>query len=163
MRRNRNTHAALDMTPLLDVIFLVLFTVIMAYAQVATEAIVTETDQENAVQAYQNAASQYDQLLDKVELLTITCTYNKNHPSHRTLRVLSEGVEEPKYQQAFDESNKIITFKQFEDQLNDMIKEKPEKLFFISCNDENILREDKQKILAIISRTANQYPDTVRR
>ena len=122
MKRGRNrssSNSTLDMTPMLDVVFLVLFIVVMAYAKAGTSTIISETEYENKVSSYEYATEQYNKLLEKVELLTITCTYNTNYNRFRSVTILSDGEIEPKYQDSFEDSIEDS----FEDNFDDVSRE----------------------------------------
>lgn len=162
-RRTRSSHGVtLDMTSLLDVVFIVLFIVVMAYAQIGNNKIVDDTDKENAVQAYIDAASKYDELLSKVELITVTCTYSHSSPENRSLTILSDGVVEPKYSVHFTDKNEDLIFNQVRSQLNGIVAENAHKIYFIECNDENIRDDDWRRITSIISELRDKYPESIR-
>ena len=165
MKRGRNrssSNSTLDMTPMLDVVFLVLFIVVMAYAKAGTSTIISETEYENKVSSYEYATEQYNKLLEKVELLTITCTYNTNYNRFRSVTILSDGEIEPKYQDSFEDSNRRAHMEKLKVFLENYAMDHSEKILFIDLDDNNILHKDYEDISRMISLLKECFPDSVK-
>ena len=165
MRRGRralSSNNSLDLTPMLDVVFLVLFVVVIAYAKTGSQAAISETELENTIHAYEHATEQYAQLLDKVELLTLSCTYSSNYPRYRAVTVLSDGEPNPKYQDNFDNNTRRTHMEKLKIFLEEYIAAHTDKLIFVELDDSNVLHKDYEDISVIISKLKEKYPETVR-
>ena len=93
-------NSAIDLTSLLDVIFILLFIIIMAYAQ-ASQALKDETskiekerlDAQAAQEAYQQATERLDNIGERVLFVTVYCTYSESDPSLRSIQVVTSNNE----------------------------------------------------------------------
>ena len=118
MNRENETESEINLTPLLDVIFIFLFIVTLSYAQQA--ALIKQESEASLAQAqeemnqlrdqirvledaeyddlvlrnsYEERLQQYEELNRIVNQVTIFCTYNLSNYSQRTIRVLVPGLE----------------------------------------------------------------------
>ena len=112
-------NAAVDLTPLLDVIFILLFVVLLSLVQLSEREdasrsqqvaeLQTELDELNAelaeyrnrdydyetvAQSYQASIQQYEELDKAVIKITVFCNYDPDDYSRRTIRILVPGRED---------------------------------------------------------------------
>lgn len=104
-------NAAIDLTPLLDVIFIFLFVIMIAFTKLANEEKTSREEEiaqlqqelkehkaenyelDTIVQSYEESIQQYQELDKMVKKITIFCNYDHNDPSTRTIKVLISGNE----------------------------------------------------------------------
>ena len=104
-------NATIDLTSLLDVIFIFLFVIILAYAKIAAQKEVAYEEQiaqlqqelkehqaesyelDTIIQSYEASVQQYQELDNLVKKITIYCNYDHNDPSTRTIKILMPGNE----------------------------------------------------------------------
>lgn len=132
--------AAIDLTPLLDVIFILLFAVLLSFVQLAeqTDASLEQQvedlqeelkkyqsqqyDYDTVVDSYKESIQQYEELDRILSKVTIYCNYDQNEVERRTICVLVPGREEEIIQLYKDhEENGYARLKTI---LEDFIKDK---------------------------------------
>lgn len=159
VRRNAgpasSPNSVIDLTSLLDVIFILLFIIIMAYAQ-ASQALKDEKnkiaqetlDAEAAQEAYQQATEQLENVGERVLFVTVYCTYSESDPSLRSIQIVASNNETESFE--INEKNESTTFTRLKNHLETMIDNNKEKAIFIDINTEQILRRDYEAIDRII-------------
>ncbi len=91
-----NPNSAIDLTPLLDIVFIVLFIVIIAYTNLAVKNESPETvpAKPDSDLVPSDVVDKQNQELDKiVKRITITCWYDDSIPGKRTIRVITPDKE----------------------------------------------------------------------
>ena len=169
--------APIELTPLLDVIFICLFVVIIGYAQVASareqkaeekiqalqeEIAVLEAesfDQEAAVKAYEDAAAAYEGSVigSRVMIVTVSCTYSSRDAAVRQIRVLSPDREFEAI--SVTSSNEKTAFARLSRLLEDYIRAHPDTVVVLSLNTDAILVRDKEAAEAVLYGLADKYDD----
>lgn len=150
-------NSAIDLTSLLDVIFILLFIIIMAYAQ-ASQALKDEKnkieqeslDAEAAQEAYQQATEQLDNIGERVLFVTVYCTYSESDPSLRSVQVVASNNETESFE--LNEKNESTQFTRLKNHLGTLIDNNKDKAIFIDINTEQILRRDYERIDSIKQR-----------
>ena len=148
-------NSVIDLTSLLDVIFILLFIIIMAYAQ-ASQALKDEKikieqetlDAQAAQEAYQQATEQLENVGERVLFVTVYCTYSESDPSLRSIQIVASNNETESFE--INEKNESTTFTRLKNHLETMIDNNKEKTIFIDVNTEQILRRDYEAIDRII-------------
>ena len=147
-------NSAIDLTSLLDVIFILLFIIIMAYAQ-ASQALKDETskieqerlDAKATQEAYQQATEQLDNIGERVLFVTVYCTYSESDPSLRSIQIVASNNETESFE--LNEKNESTIFARLQNHLETLIDKNKEKTIFIDINTEQILRRDYERIDSI--------------
>lgn len=169
--------APIELTPLLDVIFICLFVVIIGYAQVAAAreqeaeeeiralqeevaALEAESfDKEAAMKAYQDAAAAYEGSVigSRVMIVTVSCTYSARDAAVRQIRVLASDRE---YEAIpVTASSEKTAFARLSRLLEDYIRDHPDAVVVFSLNTDAILVRDKEAAETILQSLADKYDD----
>ena len=166
--RNRsNSQTTLDLTSLLDVIFIILFILVMANAQAVKQAEEAKSNAEKVIQnddaktkCVSEALDTVENLKNEIDVLTIYCTYSNSNPSERIIEVLENDKFWPQYE--VDESNVMWQFTRFETDLRDYLKRNSGKIIFYSINSENILYDDYNRINKLLLTLQEENLETLR-
>ena len=163
-RRNKRDDLIIDLTSLLDIIFIILLVVMCSQQltkwdyesqeQAATEKVL---DAEAAAELYRDQMETHDKLNEYVVKLSVYSDFNPNQITVRKVRILKEL-------QAIETIDLIgadtsDAFAQLEESLVAYIQENSDKPVILSLNegDEKILYRDEKTILAIFERLRETY------
>ena len=168
-------NAPIDLTPLLDVIFIFLFVVIIAYAAkaqaVEAEAVskteelekqVEElnarlTEEESLREMYEKRLSDYesDVIGGRVKIVTIYCTWDDEDSTKRQIRVLTSDKEfSPVNLTAENQENGYARLNQM---LVDYITSNSDSVVVLSLNTERILYRDQTAINELMGKLTRKY------
>ena len=163
-RRNRKDDLMIDLTSLLDVIFIILLVVMCSqqltkwdYESREQEATETVRDAEAIAQLYQDQMETQDNLNEYVVKLSVYADFNPAQVTVRKVRILKEL-------QAVETIDLIgaetaDAFARLEENLVAYIQENSDKPVILSLNegDEKILYRDEKAILAIFEKLSQEY------
>ena len=163
-RRNKRDDLLIDLTSLLDVIFIILLVVICSqqltkwdYESREQEATETVRDAEAIAELYQDQMETHDKLNEYVVKLSVYSDFNPEQITLRKVRILkeSEAIETIDLIGA----NTADAFAKLEKSLEDYIAENSDKPVILSLNegDEKILYRDEKAILAIFESLSENY------
>lgn len=173
-KRNRRKEVILDLTSLLDVIFIVLLIVMSRQQLLADKTHLTEEELNNQIEQQEqmtesaNAAYQmYTEQLETFENINnyapnvvIYSDYMAYDPTERTVRVKlgDEDITEIGYLYS---SNTDETFNDLEETLRSFVAANEDKPILVSLNagDTGILYRDEVAILEIIDTLREEYPN----
>ena len=164
MKRLRNrTGVEFDMTPLLDVIFIVLM-VVMCHqtldTQKAQETIVeleTELDDANGRNGlYETQLGAYENANDLVAYVTLYADYETSNPKTRHIKMAYNNDI------AFDEititpTTEAEMFDEFQNEMESFLTEKENTPVLLILDDSHILYRDQQKMTKILQELDDKY------
>lgn len=175
MKRRRHrakSDILIDLTSLLDVIFIVLL-VVMARQHVMTEkqaeqveagmsaqeAQVLETDARAKYELYMDQIEMADKLNQFVCAVSVTSTYSDADVTIRTIRILKKGESEPSDVIGLVGENVAGSLEQFKKALEKYAEENEDYPVILSLNenDEHLLYRDEKAIKKIFEELAGQY------
>lgn len=171
-RRHRaKSDILIDLTSLLDVIFIILLVVIFRQ-QTLTEKHLDQVDNANSVLEEANdlseeARAKYELYMDQLETadqlnqyvwaVSVYASYHSDNITERHIRILREGEEI----ETFDlrGTNVADSLKQFRETLENYVKEHGDQPVILSLNekDENILYRDEKEIRKIFDYLSEEY------
>ena len=163
-RRNKRDDLMIDLTSLLDVIFIILLVVMCSqqltkwdYESREQEATETVRDAEAIAELYQDQMETQDNLNEYVVKLSVYSDFNPEQITVRKVRILKEL-------QAIETIDLIgaetaDAFGRLEENLVAYIQENSDKPVILSLNegDEKILYRDEKTILAIFEKLSEEY------
>lgn len=178
-------NAPIDLTSLMDVVFIFLFIVILAYANLQAtkdEKSKQELDEirqelkryqneafdyESIKDAYNESLAEYEDFTDCVSKVSLSCPYDDNNKPHRKVTI---SFDPEHSQKVFDltNDNSSEVFEQLKRELEEYItmrqestfnseKSEGEGLVFIYLSMKQILWTDTNKIKGIINEIMEQY------
>lgn len=163
-RRKRNNDLVIDLTSLLDVIFILLL-VILCGEQIAKEEYVSQKQQAaEKVQEAEAAKELYD---DQIELndninqyvcaISVYSDYNPDQITVRKVRVLKENEEIESFDLIGADTGEA--YEAFEKCLTEYITDNARQPVILSLNegDEKILYRDEKAILQIFEQLSDTY------
>ncbi len=150
MRRKNRTRddIIIDLTSLLDVIFLVLLVVIVQQKNITAETQTAKAENEIQKALYEDmldTAGSYDLFV------SVYSRYDEKNPVSRTIYVQKKGEEKPGATFELNGNDVEGEMKAFKDYLTGYIEENPDKPVILSLNenDDDILYRDEKAIQAI--------------
>lgn len=163
-RRNKKDDLMIDLTSLLDVIFIILLVVMCSqqltkwdYEGREQEATETVRDAEAIAELYRDQMETHDNLNEYVVKLSVYADFNPEQITVRKVRILKEL-------QAIETIDLIgaetaDAFARLEEKLAAYIQENSDKPVILSLNegDEKILYRDEKTILAIFEKLSEEY------
>lgn len=170
MQRNRRIKngVLIDLTSLLDVIFILLLIVFIGYSnaemvnkdklETSIEAAAdAEADADARASAYSDMEDTQNNLQQYVWAASIVATYNEEEITNREIKVLVEGAEIESFQLVGnDVSESFLNFKNY---LADYIIHHQNQPVILSLNenDDRILYRDEKEIKEIIEELSASY------
>lgn len=161
-KRRNNLDILIDLTSLLDVIFIILL-IVVCNQQYLNDKLSKESVEAESVMAEAQAAKalyldQIDTVQNYSELLSVYASYDSQNVTQRHIRVLKNEQDIV----TFDllGNNVSETLAEFKDYMLTYISNNPEKPVVLSLNDkdENILYRDEKAIKAIFEELS-EYPN----
>lgn len=167
MRRKTNrfkSDVIIDLTSLLDVIFIILLVVLCGQSSMKKDLTQLQSEAENAqikadeiYQLYKEQIEVADNLNQYVWAVSIIVPYDENEITRRQIRFLKEGEEiETINLVGNDVTNAVETFKK---SLTKYIKENEDRPVILSLNenDDYILYRDEVMVLDILHELASNF------
>lgn len=163
-KQNNRGDILIDLTSLLDVIFIVLL-VVLCHGQLSSQQVHDEKIQvEKEMAEVDKKASLYSQQLDIMEnlqqyvmIISVDSSYDPSNIKERKVEVLINGNMETDSFELIGENTKE-PLKQLEELLNTYIEENADKQIILSLNenDERILYRDETAIISIFEKLGNE-------
>ena len=168
-------NAPIDLTPLLDVIFIFLFVVIIGYSAKAQEAqaeaarknellseevenLKADLENETALrEMYEERLSEYenDIIGGRVKIVTISCNWNETDSRKRQIRVVtSDGGYDPISITADNQENGYARLGQI---LEEYAKEHSDSVIILALDSERILHRDRIAINKLMDEIRANY------
>ena len=166
----------IDLTPLLDVIFIVLIVVLAGQDTFQAEAdqkfaeaqeIQEDAEQEledmmASVKTYENQLEIYEELNEKYNVITVVSNYALNDRTYRRVKVKANGNEPLLLE--LNPSNSERSWAEFKTKIEDIVKEDLTKETIISIKveeGEKMLYRDYEKMKSIINELQGSYPGKI--
>lgn len=170
-KRDNIGDILIDLTSLLDVIFIVLLVVLcsgqISSRQVAEEKIAmekkeAEVDQKESL--YRQQLDTAEELQQYVMIISVDASYDPSNIKERNIEVLISGNMEPDLFQLVGENTKE-PLEQLEERLHTCIEENADKHIILSLNenDERILYRDETALLSIFEKLGNENKNVLLR
>ena len=170
-KRDNIGDILIDLTSLLDVIFIVLLVVLcsgqISSRQVAEEKIAmekkeAEVDQKESL--YRQQLDTAEELQQYVMIISVDASYDPSNIKERNIEVLISGNMEPDLFQLVGENTKE-PLEQLEERLHTCIDENADKHIILSLNenDERILYRDETALLSIFEKLGNENKNVLLR
>ena len=163
-RHRKKSDILIDLTSLLDVIFIILLVVICREQKLSVDQ---REQTENLTELEEQARIKYELYMDQLDTAdgendyllqaSVNASYNPEDIIRREVSILLKGEEEPKTFEILGQENKKM------DELRDMLKEyvenNPDKPVILSLNegDERILYRDEKAIKKIFEELSSEY------
>lgn len=161
-KRRNNLDILIDLTSLLDVIFIILLIVVCNQQYLNNKLSEESTKAESVVAEAEAAKALYLDQIDTIqnynELLSVYASYDPATVTERYIRVLRNDEEIETF--TLMGNNVDGTLSEFKEYMNKYIQNNPEKPVVLSLNDrdENILYRDEKSIKKIFEELA-EYPN----
>ena len=163
-RRNSRSDVIIDLTSLLDVIFIILLIVIWGQSTVETDLMQTKADAEAAInqtkaeqQLYEQQLEIADNINQYVFAVSVVVPYDKADVTHRTIQILKEGEEI----ESFDlmGNNVTTSVEAFRNCLVKYVEANIDRPVILSLNehDDNILYRDEVRVTEIFYELTREY------
>ena len=167
-KRNKKNDIIIDLTSLLDVIFIVLLVVMAgqftasknqenALADQQTEAEAMMEDAENMIAVYEDMIDTMDNVNKYILAVSIAVPYNRDELHKREIKLLAEGNELKTFPLTGSDTEE--SFNEFRDTLEDFIKSNSDSPVILSLNDDDdkILYRDEKSVTEILSELSGEY------
>ena len=163
-RRNTRNGVLIDLTSLLDVIFILLLVVICSYnsakeesAKEAAKSQKSSTDYESNSQLYSDMIDTQNDLQKITWTASIVVPYEPDEITTRHIKVLREDSEIQSFELVGNDAAENI--EEFKDTLTDYVEKYSDRPVILSLNenDDNILYRDEKRIKEILDELANKY------
>lgn len=172
MRRNRSKgikQFIIDLTPLLDVIFILLI-VVLASGTMSEEkadrqyeeAMEIQSDAEQQVNAYKSHLEAYSDIDEYFSIITVSAGYHSDNRRNRTITVKVNENEEARYE--LNPTNSGDQWGKIEQDIKKIISAKedlPAILVLNVKNDEKMLYRDEEDIMEIFDGLKTEFPQNV--
>ncbi len=181
MKRRNPSQAAqlnspIELTPLLDVIFIFLFFVLIGSTALynkrlgeleerennVNEKIEEQLDTQSEIDALQERLDYYENgvLSTKVRIVTVFCEYSEDDNAEREIRILYPGDTESKI--SLDDQTKQTALDQLEADLQTFISSNSNYDIVLVINEENILNRDYNSINKLMEDLEEQNENVYR-
>ncbi len=181
MKRRNPSQAAqlnspIELTPLLDVIFIFLFFVLIGSTALynkrlgeleerensVNEKIEEQLDTQSEIDALQERLDYYENgvLSTKVRIVTVFCEYSEDDNTEREIRILYPGDTESKI--SLDDQTKQTALDQLEADLQTFISSNSNYDIVLVINEENILNRDYNSINKLMEDLEEQNENVYR-
>lgn len=170
-KKKRNGDVIIDLTSLLDVIFIVLLVVICYASSLSSNYLEQEEtanikieEAENAKNVYNDMMAEGDSLLDFVGIIVVRIPPKENDYTKRTIYVLENGENELVEYQL--EGNKTSEqFDELRNYIEKYIEEHEDRPVIISLNDtdEDILYRDEKLVSNMINELQAEHNNIYRK
>lgn len=170
-QRSGRGDVLIDLTSLLDVIFIILL-VVLCHGQLSSQQVrdekiqvekkMTEVDKKDSL--YSQQLDTIDELQQYVMIVSVDASYDPSNIKERTVTVLISGSSEPEQFFLSGEDTKE-TLEQLEEKLKACIEENEDKQIILSLNenDDRILYRDETAIIKIFENLWNEHRNVLSR
>ena len=167
MRRKRRGHGGdvlIDVTSLLDVIFIILLVVLLGQSNVETNLKQAQAEAETARTQTEAEQRLYEQQLELAEdinqyvfAVSVVVPYNREDVTQRTIQMLKEGEEIERFE--LSGNNVTGAVEAFKKSLISYIEAYNDRPVILSLNekDENILYRDEVMVTEIFFELTREY------
>lgn len=163
-RRSSKGDVLIDLTSLLDVIFIILLIVMwgqntvetnLKQAQADTEATKIQTEAEKLL--YEQQLEMADNINQYVCAVSVVVPYDKEDVTHRTIQILKEGEEIERFELVGN--NVTTSIEEFRNSLVKFVEANKERPVILSLNehDDNILYRDEVMVTDIFYELTKEY------
>lgn len=172
MRRNRSKgikQFIIDLTPLLDVIFILLIVVLASGTMSEDEANKqkkkaedTQSEAEQQVNAYKSHMEAYSDIDEYFSIITVSAGYSHIDRHDRVITVKVNENEEARYE--LNPTNSDAQWGNIEQDIKEIILAKedlPAILVLNVKNDEKMLYRDEEEIMEIFDGLKTEFPQNV--
>lgn len=170
-KRSGSGDVLIDLTSLLDVIFIILL-VVLCHGQLFSQQVEGEkAELEERMAEVDKKESLYSQQLDTIDelqqyvmIVSVDASYNPSNIKERTVDVLISGSSEPEEFSLIGENTKE-PLEQLEETLKACIEENEDKQIILSLNenDDRILYRDETAIIKIFEDLWNEHRNVLSR
>ena len=170
-KKNNRGDILIDLTSLLDVIFIILL-VVLCHGQLSSQEVENEKiEVEEKMAEVDKKDSLYSQQLDSMEelqqyvmIVSVDASYDPSNIKERTVDVLISGSSEPEEFSLIGENTKE-PLEQLEETLKACIEENEDKQIILSLNenDDRILYRDEVAIIKIFEDLWNEHRNVLSR
>lgn len=172
-RRRRKGDILIDLTSLLDVIFIVLLVVICYASVLNNNATETETAKTEAIQNANNSQQAYDTMLDELEegslanyigYIVVRIPPNEDNYRNRQLLLLEKGERELSVS-SLEGNNTEVSYNSLRDSIEEYVKNHNDVPVVVSVNDndEDILYRDEVAVQGILEELSEKYDNLYRK
>ena len=163
-RRGSRGDVLIDLTSLLDVIFIILLIVMWGQNTVETNLNQARADVEEMMQQTKAEQMLYEQQLEVAEninsyvfAVSVVVPYDKTDVTQRTIQILKEGKEMESFELAGN--NVTASAEAFHKSLVTYIEANKDRLVILSLNeqDDNILYRDEIMVTEIFNELTKEY------
>lgn len=166
MRRKRNNESdvLIDLTSLLDVIFIVLLVVLCGQSGLNSDLRERQAAAENAQsnaeamqEIYEDMVNTADNINNYVMTTSVAVPYNKTEVRKREIKVLVEGKEVESFLlNGIDTEKSFDDFKKYLSEYADQNKDKP-VILSLNDDDDKILYRDEVAVNRIFDELSNEF------
>ena len=165
IKRNRKSDIVIDLTSMLDVIFIVLLVVMVgqkhANSNLQNELIQEQNEYNEAVSDYNNSQALYDDAINTVRYfksVSVSVPYDPDEVHKREIQFLFFGEDEVEPIELI--GNEVDNpIQKFKDHLEQYISENSDNPIVLSLNDDddNILYRDEKMITEVFNELSSKY------
>lgn len=171
-KREDGGNILIDLTSLLDVIFIVLL-VVLCSGQISSQQVVkqkiemekkeAEADQKESL--YSQQLNTVEELQQYVMIISVDASYDPSNIKERKVEVLISGNIQPDTLPPLIGENTEEALNQLEEKLNAYIEENEDKQIILSLNenDDRILYRDEMAIMNIFEKIWNEHRNVLMR
>lgn len=162
MRKKNRGDIIIDLTSLLDVVFIILLVVITQFASNNKVAEAKSQQADRDTEIAEMKKKEYDSQLDNlgtvreyIVFVQVISEYDKNRVQDRSI-LISVDHDEVSFELKGQGDKVEEEYKRFEEQIDTYIKTNPEKIIVLALNegDEDILYRDEKRIKSIFMEKA---------
>ena len=163
-RRSSKGDVLIDVTSLLDVIFIVLLVVLLGQSNVETNLKQTQAEAEAAInqtkaeqQLYEQQQEMADGINQLVFAVSVVVPYDKADVTHREIKILKEGEEIESFELVGN--NVTASVEEFKKSLIKYVEVNSDRPVILSLNehDDNILYRDEVMVTEIFYGLTREY------
>ena len=163
-RRGSKGDVLIDLTSLLDVIFIILLVVMCGQNAVETNLKQAQADAEDAMHQAKAEQMLYEQQLEIADninsyifAVSVVVPYDKTDVTHRTIQILKEGEEIESFELVGN--NVTASTEAFRKSLTEYAEVNKDRPLILSLNerDDNILYRDEVMVTEIFQELARKY------
>lgn len=169
MRKRRNTgNVLIDLTSLLDVVFIVLLVVVCqlqgtksAIAQDKADIQNQQAEMQAQQEMYEDQIESMDKVADYVAFISVNAHFDSNLTTRHIVVMNSDKSSEIPDIAELKGMSVSEGFSDLREYLESYLQENPERMVVLSLNegDEDILYRDEKEIKRLFNDLASQYPN----
>lgn len=168
-RRHNKRYILIDLTSLLDVVFIFLMIILCNQQNVTNEVQVQKAEAFELTEQAKIQLELYTDQLDSIDnlcLVSVNAKYASNNITTRHITILKSGENPEMFESIEMKGNHTAeTLKTLESNLRSYIESNKEKPVILSLNekDENILYRDEKEILKIFDTLKQEFPNVYKK